>query len=51
MEIKPRVITVSDDNHRYKKREGIRNKDVIFKALLISALLLAVIVLAIKVSL
>ena len=48
MEIKPRIITVSEGNTRYKKRTGFRNQEVVYKALFISGLLFTVILLAIK---
>lgn len=48
MEIKPRIIKVSEDNNRYKRRSGFRNQDLVYKALFIAALLFAVIFLAMQ---
>ena len=41
MDIKPEIVEVSEDNHRFKKRHSFRNKEVIVYASLITAALIA----------
>ena len=48
MSVEPKIVTVSEDNNRYKKRKGFRNRGVVYKALIIVAILLGIILLAMK---